>query len=534
MDINYRDYGGINGNVHQPVLCEDQYTQVFRATHGLKEDGTYSRLPYMERSFISFSYGGKLIEDFGLIVADDQAFMQRPIYGAFEDNITESNYFDGQIYWSSHFSAREIEFTLSTDGITERQLGAFKHWFKPGIIRELIVSQHPNRAILARVSQPPEYEVIPFDKQTTITIAGEQYATKTTLYKGSITLKMVADDPFWYSLRNTIEVLDNTGSYNNQWVNANGEREDYRAPVAKDARKIMLEDGIPSITMIKNDDGVDSIGENTRIIRLDGDTEDGSKVGSAVVGQAHVYPAYEPAPDKQGFYISPKYPAYFYYCGTAPGKPTIHFQFPMNIDDDTKYIKPETGYYTLTVQSINKSQLYFTLPSFLAAYNDAIKIFRGFRAGDSIEEVRAAFRDQIKHRQIRRLAIELLNKLGRDVLEDVDFESVIDELTSEIKKYRVFVFIDCKTGHVSLQVMKQKQDNDSQQSAQNTSSQEMILEEDGTDMILSNYISFDDRNYFSQDGYVKRWTEQHPEYSYKVSCDTELQYFDMNYQYLYL
>ena len=50
-------------------------TQVYKATH--YEVGDQSRrLPFRNRSFISFSYGGKVIEDFGLIAlyATDSAF----------------------------------------------------------------------------------------------------------------------------------------------------------------------------------------------------------------------------------------------------------------------------------------------------------------------------------------------------------------------------------------------------------------------------------------------------------------------------
>ena len=43
------------------VASSKVMTQVYDATH--RGDG--KRLPYMNRSFISFSFGGKYIEDFG-------------------------------------------------------------------------------------------------------------------------------------------------------------------------------------------------------------------------------------------------------------------------------------------------------------------------------------------------------------------------------------------------------------------------------------------------------------------------------------
>jgi len=44
-----------------------------------------------------------------------------------------------------------MDFVLSTDGITQVELDNFLHWFKAGIARELVLAEHPNRAIMARV-----------------------------------------------------------------------------------------------------------------------------------------------------------------------------------------------------------------------------------------------------------------------------------------------------------------------------------------------------------------------------------------------
>ena len=51
----------------QEIASTDvRHTQVYVATH----DGAGNYLPYMNRSFISFSYGGKNIEDFSLLSFD--------------------------------------------------------------------------------------------------------------------------------------------------------------------------------------------------------------------------------------------------------------------------------------------------------------------------------------------------------------------------------------------------------------------------------------------------------------------------------
>ena len=56
---DFRDYGVLDGAV---APSTEKHTQVYDVTH----DGA-DYLPYMSRSFISFSYGGKNIEYFNLI-----------------------------------------------------------------------------------------------------------------------------------------------------------------------------------------------------------------------------------------------------------------------------------------------------------------------------------------------------------------------------------------------------------------------------------------------------------------------------------
>ena len=87
----------------------------YDATH----DGAGNYLPYMNRSFISFSFGGKNIEDFNLLAIIENNSLQKKLYADFTDNVTESDVWDGQIYWSTHFNSNNLDFTLFTDGITE-------------------------------------------------------------------------------------------------------------------------------------------------------------------------------------------------------------------------------------------------------------------------------------------------------------------------------------------------------------------------------------------------------------------------------
>ena len=218
-------------------------TQVYKATH----DGS-DRLPFMQRSFISFTYGGKHIEDFNLIAVNSGDRMEREGYASFEDLTSTYDTIHGQFYWGTYFHENSLNLTLATDGITQNQLDDFKRWFRAGSIRELILAEHPNRAILARIAQPPHISVIPFQETVTVPFYNEfgdkTYTTSTTLYRGQIDLEFVMDEPFWYSIQNILG-RQNTleGYYEENWIDANGRI----AAIADspDALKIIYEDRIP-------------------------------------------------------------------------------------------------------------------------------------------------------------------------------------------------------------------------------------------------------------------------------------------------
>jgi len=71
----------------------------------------------MNRSFISFTYGGEHIEDFNLIATINNDRLERSGYASFDDTVTTYDNLDGQYYWGTHYKTNELNFTLSTDGI---------------------------------------------------------------------------------------------------------------------------------------------------------------------------------------------------------------------------------------------------------------------------------------------------------------------------------------------------------------------------------------------------------------------------------
>ena len=258
----YRDYGALNG-VSAPNNEFDikRYTQVYQATHEGEK-----RLPFMNRSFISFSYGEKLdtngkvrpvyIEDFNLLATIEGNRINREAYASFKDLTSEYDVLQGQFYWGTHFHSNSLTFNLATDEMTQRELDDFKHWFRAGQIKELILSEHPNRAIMARVANPPQLKLLPFEKKITIPIGSggaqdseeqvtiRNYDTSTTVYRGEIILEFVMDEPFWYAKQNLLGLQDVAkGYYSESWIDANGVEVTVREN--KDALKIIYEDRIP-------------------------------------------------------------------------------------------------------------------------------------------------------------------------------------------------------------------------------------------------------------------------------------------------
>jgi hypothetical protein len=63
----------------------------------------------MNRSFISFSFGGRNIEDFNLIATVDGDRMNRPAYAEINDIVSDYDILDGQYYWGTQQKSNKLE-----------------------------------------------------------------------------------------------------------------------------------------------------------------------------------------------------------------------------------------------------------------------------------------------------------------------------------------------------------------------------------------------------------------------------------------
>lgn len=542
-------------------------SQVYQATH----DGQDYK-PYLYRSFISFSYGGRNIEDFNLLCITENNAIQRSMYAPFKDNVTESDIIDGRKYWSTHFEGNELSLILFTDGVTEKQLNDFKKWFSPGKYQELVLAEAPNRAILARVSESPKYSIIPFEGKENVKVAGQEYSIFTTMYKGRIDITFTMDEPFWYARTNILQKGTYTSgrvTYQDAWMDAN---QKLVSPFDSiDALKIIREDGIPVGVMLSNVNNLNSstvingesvqfkdtdsflmLGTKELIGVLHNSDEYGSLIGSSQIDLGHVAYYIAANTNREGVSLpqanldNPASCQYFYYAGTAPTYPIINFTLTPKVDTNTSsltygyILSPFNSfsnynnlkYNSIVLEGKKKKVFKFTTPNFLTSYNQAIKIFKekGDLTQTSLVDLRALLRDGINHYLVRAYAISITNQ--NSYSQNMAIQTMIrmiKDVSNDTFKPITFQ-IDCKNGQVIATIQYH--------SAINSSSFSTVVENAG-DMVRSSYLIIDEQNYFNSDGYIAKWEDSNDitkSYSHRVYTDVidGLSNFSMEYKYMYL
>lgn len=560
--MEYRDYGSFQKSNSNEIISTDlQYSkvdtihrgQVYRATHEGEK-----LLPFMNRSFISFSFGGKNIEEFNLIATINDNRLSRNGYANFEDKTTTYDVSEGQQYWGTHYRNNSIEFTLSTDGMDQRQLDDFLYWFSAGYTRELVLAEHPNRGILARVSDVPTLDLLPFETQVSLVIDYNTYHTSTTLYKGSIHLSLIMDEPYWYSLKNILGVVNSTDNrYDEKWADANNDT--VWILESKDALKILYEDGIPINSMIRNN----MLFGNGAYANIEGDTS--KRIWSVNEPAGIVYPSISNGILTPGNEIYEQFvingnggtgarisgtkdgetyqvgfiagaiveangdgisdftadkTAYFYYAGTAPSPVLISFELLPQINTATGYVvvpynsHTQTHYNTITITSKESQQLCFTTPNLLTSYNKAVEIFS--IEGMNIVQARALIRDNVRHAAVRAWANKVLDYANTN---SITFSTVVNGAKALITylsyfltspsdgTYQSIAFeFNSKTGEAYGTMSYRVPTNDIPEADGWASYGTLETKKENVgDMLLTNHLIIRERNYPNSDGQIVSW-----------------------------
>lgn len=519
-------------------------TQTYQATH----DGAGNSLPLYLRSFLSFSYGGRAIEEFSLIVTYDER-IEKGIYSEFEDATSDYTTVDGQYYWGTRMEPLELEFTLSTDYMDQKTMEDFKAWFRPGVERALILAEHPNRYIMARVSEPPEMDMTPFGEEVDVEINGKTYKTMTTIYRGDITLNFVMDYPYWTGILNYMPYLITGNNVTNDEQTSTlleqlKSVESINTLFSKDALKICLEDNIPhslglystnSAFILGNEDlytgeiilsrvpGVlaEDVSEETATDQDYIETT-ANKPQDTWPHASSSYIQYIPTDGTAITDISstpnesdtnPKEPfvvnynvnsipmnlsqgktKYLFYSGTAPSKPFISFKLQFTFDDNG-YIdhpvnsvasNPETERSYIKV---GENKFEFTTPGLLTAYNKAIQIVDEIKEEASIFDLKKEFREKIRDKYVRAWAIYQLSQIDATSADNASEKktAIKNGIKQLFTKYSAEFEFDSKTG-TAIGIF----DINTFDEDKNPASKKIT--ENVGDMVLSNYLIINERN----------------------------------------
>lgn len=326
-----------------------------------------------------------------------------------------------------------------------------------------------------------------------VSVGGNTYKTKTSLYKGDITLEFVMDDPYWYSIKSIIT-------------------ED----VNPENLKVVLEDGVPHFSMLQNScfladnkyfDDKEGIKEQEQINLLEEEQES----------------------------------RYLYYCGSASAKPIISFDMEPIVNSDTGLVSfwknGSNNNYCLNIG--NEKTLEFTLPGLFSSYNKALEIVANYPANSSILDLRAELRDSIYNYYTRSYIMSIIDfaKNNRDytTIEGIISSSFKEYFISKMKtffpkkeeenstEYKNFSFkIDNKTGEVVIS----GEINLFTSSALEQVKSQAIIENAGN-MIKSNYLSIDTRC-LPKNGFISSGE------CLPVSTNSNLLNLKINYKNMYL
>ena len=467
------------------------------------KNGQGESLSILNRQFISFSYGYKKdsdgkdipvnIEDFDLLAVFSNDRLDKEIYAPFSDTTTEQSELDGQMFWRTSFNAGQLNFSLATDGMTSAQLEDFKNWFQPGIERELILSEYHNRGILARVSAAPQMSLLPFEKEIKVKIGSQEITTKTSLYKGDISLSFIMDDPYWYSIK---DIFDNEN-------------------ISAEEAKIIYEDNIPHITMLE----IPCFIAGGNYYNLNSNFLESITIGVT-----------------EGENNQQK-DTYLYYCGTAPAKPFISFNIKPILTKEGYYQYPHLTMLEEELSNaflkIGGSKLKFSLPSLLTSFNNAVKIIKNYKTGNSILDLRKELRDNIYNYYTRSFVMAIIDYARQNSSYCSDGKLTVNFFNFFLEQLNDFINpesnnleckINCKTGEVTISTSIKKAELDEEN---NLTSSYVSITENAGNMIKSNYLNIDMR-LLPVNG--KIGIDQ----CLQVSTNTTLENLKIDYKYLYL
>ena len=320
--------------------------------------------PNTDWDFISFSFNGRDIQDFGLIAVADNNRYSRQLVQSFTANYSTIKGRAGDIYWDTDIGPQTISFSLATDGMTSEQFRDFQAFFTPGVNGKLVLAESPYRYVYARLNEAPVLSFLAFED--VVNVRGINFYT--TIYKGNTSLSFHISEPKWIS---------------DDIVASNEELE----------KKWYLESALPNVNLISTSSYIHIAGlkkiNNVDII------------------------------DDTPFNISPLSLSPYYNAGTKEANPIIAFAINLSIDPSTKKI---TTFYNdelylkkfSDISSTEFEKYVIKPPLVIRDYNSAIDLMYNYRNADlsnenNRNELKAVIYTNIDHPDIISTLATLLN-----------------------------------------------------------------------------------------------------------------------------
>lgn len=147
-----------------------------------------------DKSFLSFTFDGKAIEDFGFAVVYNGDRLSNAFHPTFTNTTTTVPGRLGSIYWGTEVTGYTFDIQIATDRATARQIANLKRHFAPGKYAELSLAESEYCYCYAMVNSNSTFSFVPFEEKTII--KGKEYVD--TIYKGDATLSFFVPQIYFY------------------------------------------------------------------------------------------------------------------------------------------------------------------------------------------------------------------------------------------------------------------------------------------------------------------------------------------------
>lgn len=166
----------------------------------------------MRGDFIGFTYNGHHSEDFNLMRVSSGDRLTSALFAELKDKTVDVSGKEGSYYFGTQVGNKPIDLNVAFDNIDEKQFNQLQKWLSGKKLSKFIYDEFPYKYYLAKISENPEINFIPFEEYTDNGVRN--------VYKGEMRLRFRAYEPYGYS--NNIDLTSykdyNGNNYNLEYL----------------------------------------------------------------------------------------------------------------------------------------------------------------------------------------------------------------------------------------------------------------------------------------------------------------------------